>query len=130
MPFGNDTISGELIPRLIDELPVIAVMAVFAVGDTIIKDAAELKVKETNRIRAVVDEFKKCGIDIEETDDGMIIHGGKSIHGADFKTYGDHRMAMSLIILAQMAKGESTLDNEKCVDVSYPAFINDFYSLA
>ena len=124
------TISGELIPRLIDELPVIAVMAVFAVGDTIIKDAAELKVKETNRIRAVVDEFKKCGIDIEETDDGMIIHGGKSIHGADFKTYGDHRMAMSLIILAQMAKGESTLDNEKCVDVSYPACIHDFYSLA
>ena len=123
------TISGELIPRLIDELPVIAVMALFAEGDTVIKDASELKVKETNRIRAVVDEFRKCGADIEETDDGMIIHGGKKLHGADFKTYGDHRMAMSLIILAQMTDGECTLDDEKCVEVSYPEFVKDFYSL-
>ena len=90
------TVGGDIIPRLIDELPIIAVAAVFADGQTVIKDAQELKVKETNRIRAVVDEFNKCGIDITETDDGMIINGGKSIHGADFKTYGDHRMAMSL----------------------------------
>ena len=92
------TVGGDIIPRLIDELPIIAVAAVFADGQTVIKDAQELKVKETNRIRAVVDEFNKCGIDITETDDGMIINGGKSIHGADFKTYGDHRMAMSLKI--------------------------------
>lgn len=85
------TVGGDIIPRLIDELPIIAVAAVFADGQTVIKDAQELKVKETNRIRAVVDEFNKCGIDITETDDGMIINGGKSIHGADFKTYGDHR---------------------------------------
>lgn len=122
-------IGGDIIPRLIDELPVIAVAAVFANGTTVIRDAAELKVKETNRIRAVVDEFKKCGIDIEETDDGMIIHGGKKIHGADFATYGDHRMAMSLTILAQLAEGDSTLDNAGCVDVSYPTFFNDFYGL-
>ena len=123
------TIGGDIIPRLIDELPIIAVAAVFAEGQTVIKDAQELKVKETNRIRAVVDEFTKCGIDITETDDGMIIDGGKSIHGADFKTYGDHRMAMSLTVLAQLADGVSTLDDETCARVSYPTFFDDFYSL-
>lgn len=123
-------IGGAIIPRLIDELPVIAAAAVFAEGTTIIKDAQELKVKETNRIRAVVDEFRKCGVDIEETDDGMTIHGGKPIYGANFKTYGDHRMAMSLAILAQLADGNSALDDSKCVDVSYPTFFEDFYGLS
>lgn len=123
------TVGGDIIPRLIDELPIIAVAAVFADGQTVIKDAQELKVKETNRIRAVVDEFNKCGIDITETDDGMIINGGKSIHGADFKTYGDHRMAMSLTVLAQLANGESTLDDSDCACVSYPTFFDDFYKL-
>ncbi len=123
------TIGGDIIPRLIDELPIIAVAAVFAEGTTVIKDAQELKVKETNRIRAVVDEFKKCGVDITETDDGMIINGGKSVHGADFKTYGDHRMAMSLTVLSQLADGVSTLDDEACARVSYPSFFDDFYSL-
>lgn len=122
-------IGGDIIPRLIDELPVIAVAAAFAEGQTVIRDAQELKVKETNRIRAVVDEFMKCGIDITETDDGMIINGGKAINGADFKTYGDHRMAMSLAILAQLAEGESTLDDAECVAVSYPTFFEDFYGL-
>lgn len=122
-------IGGDIIPRLIDELPVIAVAAVFAEGTTVIRDAQELKVKETNRIRAVVDEFKKCGIDIIETDDGMIINGGKPIKGADFKTYGDHRMAMSLSILAQLAEGDSTLDDSECVAVSYPKYFEDFYGL-
>lgn len=122
-------ICGDIIPRLIDELPIIATAAVFADGKTVIRDAQELKVKETNRIRAVVDEFKKAGIDITETDDGMIINGGKPIHGADFVTYGDHRMAMSLAILAQLAEGNSTLDDAKCVDVSYPSFFDDFYGL-
>ena len=123
------TVGGDIIPRLIDELPIITVAAVFADGQTVIKDAQELKVKETNRIRAVVDEFNKCGIDITETDDGMIINGGKSIHGADFKTYGDHRMAMSLTVLAQLADGESTLDDSDCACVSYPTFFDDFYKL-
>lgn len=122
-------IGGELIPRLIDELPVIAVAALFADGETVIKDAQELKVKETDRIHAVVNEFSKCGADIEETDDGMIIRGGRTLHGADFCTYGDHRMAMSLTVLAQLLDGESTLDDEKCVEISYPRFFEDFYSL-
>ncbi|MGN0106220.1 MAG: 3-phosphoshikimate 1-carboxyvinyltransferase [Hominilimicola sp.] len=126
---SGTTIGGDIIPRLIDELPVIAVAAVFAEGETVIKDAQELKVKETNRILAVVDEFAKCGIDITETDDGMIINGGKPIHGADFKTYGDHRMAMSLTVLAQLADGESTLDDSGCACVSYPTFFDDFYKL-
>lgn len=123
-------IGGDIIPRLIDELPIIAVCAVFANGKTVIRDAEELKVKETNRIRAVIDEFRKCDVDISETDDGMIINGGKNIHGAKFKTYGDHRMAMSLTVLAQLADGESTLDDEKCACVSYPTFFDDFYNLS
>ena len=122
-------IGGALIPRLIDELPVIAAAAVFANGKTVIRDAQELKIKETNRIRAVVDEFKKAGVDITETDDGMIINGGRTIHGADFATYGDHRMAMSLAILTQLDECGSTLDDASCVDVSYPGFFDDFYGL-
>lgn len=125
---GTD-IGGSIIPRLIDELPVIAVAAAFAKGTTVIRDAGELKVKETNRIRAVVDEFRKCGIDITETDDGMIINGGKPIHGADFAAYGDHRMAMSLTVLAQLADGISSIDDAECVNVSYPQFFTDFYRL-
>jgi 3-phosphoshikimate 1-carboxyvinyltransferase len=122
-------ISGEIIPRLIDEIPIIAVAAVFADGETVIRDAQELKVKETNRIRAVVDELKKCGADITETEDGMIIRGGKKVHGGHFLAYGDHRMAMSLAVLAQKAEGESTIDNVSCIDISYPSFFDDLYSL-
>lgn len=122
-------VSGDIIPRLIDEIPIIAVAAAFANGKTLIKDAQELKVKETNRIRAVVDEFKKCGIDIAETDDGMIINGGNKIHSADFITYGDHRMAMSLAVLSQMSDDEFTIDDEECVAVSYPEFFEDLYKL-
>lgn len=122
-------VGGSDIPRLIDEIPAIAVAAVFAKGKTVIKDAQELKVKETNRIRAIVDEFTKCGIDITETLDGMVIHGGKPFHGANFASYGDHRMAMSLTVLAQLADGDSFLDNPECADVSYPSFYDDFYRL-
>ncbi|MBQ3124090.1 MAG: 3-phosphoshikimate 1-carboxyvinyltransferase [Clostridia bacterium] len=122
-------IGGAIIPRLIDELPVIATAALFAEGETVITDAQELKVKETDRIKAVTDEFAKCGADITPTDDGMVIVGKKPLKGADFKTYGDHRMAMSLTILAQLADGKSTLDDAECVSVSYPEFFEDFYGL-
>lgn len=124
------TIGGGIIPRLIDEIPIIAVAAVFAEGETVIRDAQELKVKETNRIRAVVDEFTKCGILITETDDGMIINGGGKIHSADFRTYGDHRMAMSLCVLAQAADGDFTIDDPDCVSVSYPQFFDDLYGIS
>lgn len=122
-------IGGAIIPRLIDELPVIAVASLFAEGTTVITDAQELKVKETDRIKAVTDELKKCGADIIPTDDGMIINGNKPLHGADFEVYGDHRMAMSLAIAAQLAEGPSTLSDISCVAVSYPDFFNDFYGL-
>lgn len=122
-------IGGAVIPRLIDELPVIAVASLFAEGTTVITDAQELKVKETDRIKAVTDELKKCGADIIPTDDGMIINGNKPLHGADFEVYGDHRMAMSLAIAAQLAEGPSTLSDISCVAVSYPDFFNDFYGL-
>lgn len=126
---NGTTIEGDIIPRLIDEIPIIAVAAAVANGQTVIKDAKELKVKETNRISAVVNEFKKCGIDIVETDDGMIINGGQPFIGADFKSYGDHRMAMCLTILAQLAQGDCTIDDPQCVDVSYPSFYDDIYKL-
>ncbi len=122
-------IDGAIIPRLIDELPVIAVMALAAEGETVIADAEELKVKETNRITAVCNELKKCGADITETDDGMIIYGGKKLTGGDFKSYGDHRMAMSLAVLAQLTDGECRIDDISCTNISYPKFFDDFYGL-
>lgn len=122
-------IEGEMIPRLIDELPIIAVAALFAEGTTVIRNAEELKVKESNRISAIVGELSKCGADITETADGMIIKGGKPIFGADFVTRGDHRMAMSLAVLAQLADGKSTIDDADCISVSYPNFLDNFYGL-
>ena len=122
-------IEGEMIPRLIDELPIIAVAALFAEGTTVIRNAEELKVKESNRISAIVGELSKCGADITETADGLIIKGGKPIFGADFVTRGDHRMAMSLAVLAQLADGKSTIDDADCISVSYPNFLDDFYGL-
>ena len=85
--------------------------------------------KETNRIAAVVTELLRCGVDITETDDGMIINGGKPITGAAFKSYNDHRMAMSMAILAQTADGDSSIDDENCVSISYPNFFDDLYKL-
>lgn len=128
-PLKGIRIDGAIIPRLIDELPVIAVMALAAEGETVIADAAELKVKETNRINAVCTELKKCGADITETDDGMIIRGGRRLTGADFAGYADHRMAMSLAVLAQMCDGKCTIDDVDCTKISYPQFFDDFYSL-
>lgn len=117
-------IGGAIIPRLIDELPVIAVAAAFAKGTTVIRDAAELKVKESNRIAAMVTELAKAGVDIEETADGMIIRGGQTVHGADFATYGDHRIAMSLAVLALAADGASRIADPEVVSISYPGFFD------
>lgn len=122
-------IGGEMIPRLIDEIPILAVLALFADGETVISDAAELRVKESDRIKAIVTELKRCGADITETEDGMVIRGGRALSGADFLCYNDHRMAMSLAVLAQLLDGSSTIDNEKCADISYPGFFDTLYSL-
>ena len=123
------TISGDIIPTLIDEIPIIAVMAATAEGTTIIKDAAELKVKETNRIETVVDNLKAMGCDITATDDGMIIHGGNPLHGATIHTLLDHRIAMAFSIAALIADDTTKILDSKCVDVSYPTFYDTFEDL-
>lgn len=122
-------IGGAIIPRLIDELPVIAVAAAFAEGKTVIRDAQELKVKESNRIASMVAELSKAGVDVEETDDGMIVRGGEKPHGASFETYKDHRIAMSLAILGLAAEGASRIDEPEVVAISYPDFFGTIEKL-
>jgi 3-phosphoshikimate 1-carboxyvinyltransferase len=117
-------IGGELIPRLIDEIPIIALLATQAEGTTIIRDAKELKVKETNRIDTVVNELKKLGADIEATEDGMIIHGKTKLKGNIVNSYGDHRIGMMLSIAACIAEGEMLLENAQAIAVSYPSFFD------
>ncbi|NKE04876.1 3-phosphoshikimate 1-carboxyvinyltransferase [Mesobacillus selenatarsenatis] len=122
-------IEGDLIPRLIDEIPVIALLATQAEGKTVIKDAGELKVKETNRIDTVVNELKKIGVDIEATEDGMIIQGQQSLDGGTVSAHGDHRIGMMLSIAALLCKRDVILEQSEAVAVSYPGFFDDLYSL-
>ncbi|KOP80634.1 3-phosphoshikimate 1-carboxyvinyltransferase [Lysinibacillus sp. FJAT-14745] len=119
---NGTTIEGDIIPRLIDEIPILALLATQANGKTIIKDAEELKVKETDRITAVVDELKKLGATIEATEDGMIIEGPTPLRGASLKTYGDHRIGMMGAVAALITDGAVTLDDAECIAVSYPSF--------
>ncbi len=123
------TIEGELIPTLIDELPMIAVMACFAKGTTIIKDAAELKVKESDRIAVMVDNLSRMGAHITATPDGMIIEGGDSLHGALIDSHLDHRIAMSFAVAALASEGETEILGADCVKISYPEFYNDLLKL-
>ncbi|WKA57226.1 3-phosphoshikimate 1-carboxyvinyltransferase [Planococcus shenhongbingii] len=122
-------IGGELIPRLIDEIPLIALIATQAHGTTIIKDAEELRVKETDRIAAVVAELSKMGADITATDDGMVINGPTALNGADMKTYGDHRLGMMAAVAALAAEGEVHIDDPDCIAVSFPNFVEQMNSL-
>lgn len=122
-------IGGEIIPKLIDEIPIIAVAAACAKGKTTIRDAQQLKVKETDRIEAITTELKKAGIDIEKTNDGMIINGGADIKGTSFSTYNDHRMAMSLAVLAMVAEGDSFIQNPEVVEISFPGYFEALKSL-
>lgn len=123
------TIGGELIPRLIDELPVAAVAAACAQGTTIIRDAQQLKVKESDRIAAVTTELRRAGVDVTATDDGMVIRGGRPVHGASFSTYHDHRMAMSMAVLALAAEGTSDIENPEVVNISFPGYFELLKSL-
>lgn len=123
------TIGGDMIPRLIDEIPVLAVAAAFADGETIIRDAQELKVKESNRIATMTAELSKTGADVQETEDGMIICGGKPLHGADFASYADHRVAMSMAVCALACEGNSSIDDPDCVAISYPTFFETLDAL-
>lgn len=123
-------IKGGVIPTLIDELPIISVLACFAKGRTIIKDAAELKVKESNRIDVCVNNLKSMGADVTATDDGMIINGGNELHGSVIDSKLDHRIAMSFAIAALMAKGTTSITNAECVNISYPGFYSDLKMLS
>lgn len=123
------TIEGDIIPKLIDEIPIIAVMAAFAKGTTIIKDAQELKVKESNRIDVMVDNLSSMGVEIEGTDDGMIIHGGRPLHGASIDSRSDHRIAMSFAIAGGLAQGDTEIIGAECVNISYPDFYDDLQKL-
>ncbi len=126
---GRFEISGKIIPTMIDELPIFAVVAATADCTTIIKDAAELKVKESNRIDAIVNNLKAMGVDVEATEDGMIINGGKPLHGADIECHADHRIAMSFAIAALAADGTTRILDDKCVGISYPTFFKDLNKL-
>ena len=115
-------IEGDIIPTLIDEIPMIAIMAAFADGQTVIRDAAELKVKETNRIDTVTAGLKAMGADIKPTDDGMIIEGTGHLNGASIQSYLDHRIAMAFSVAGLASDGETQIVDSQCVDVSYPEF--------
>ncbi|WP_420808749.1 3-phosphoshikimate 1-carboxyvinyltransferase [Bacillus salacetis] len=123
-------ISGDLIPALIDEIPVIALLASQAEGRTVIKDAEELKVKETNRIDAIVSQLRILGADIESTDDGMVINGPAALHGGTVDSLGDHRIGMTLAVAALLSKQEVLLKNAGAVNISYPSFYSDLHSLS
>lgn len=122
-------IEGGMIPTLIDELPVIAVMAAFAEGTTIIRDAQELKVKESNRLDIIVHHLKEMGADVTPAPDGMIIRGGKPLTGAVLDSHMDHRIAMSFAIAAMAGNGETEILNSDCVSISYPDFYADLRRL-
>ena len=115
-------LSGDIIPRIIDEIPVLALAACFARGTTVIRDAGELRVKESDRISATVDGLRRLGASIEETDDGMIIKGGARLRGAACEGFGDHRIAMTMGIAGLVADGETTVVGAEAASVSYPEF--------
>ena len=123
-------IDGELIPRLIDELPIIALLATQANGQTVIADAEELRVKETDRIQVVADSLNAMGANVVQTEDGMIITGPTPLHGADLETFGDHRIGMMAAIAALLVSdGNVVLDRAEAINTSYPSFFEDLETL-
>ena len=123
-PLKACEISGEIIPRLIDEIPVLAVAANFAKGTTVIKDAAELRVKESDRLAVMATELGKMGANISELEDGLEIKGGNQLQGAEVDSFTDHRIAMSLAIAALNAKGKTTINRAEAASISYPNFVS------
>ena len=123
-------IGGDIVPNIIDEIPIIAVAAALADGTTVIKDAAELRVKESDRISAVAENLKRMGADIKETSDGMEINGGGQLQGAELKSFGDHRIAMAFAVAGLFASGQTIITNAECVAISYPNFEEHLKKLA
>lgn len=116
------TIGGEMIPRVIDELPLLALAATKAEGETIIKDAQELRVKETDRIRALSINLSRMGVEVEEREDGLIIQGSCQLKGAKVDSFGDHRMAMALVMAGLIARGKTVVSDTDCIKTSFPEF--------
>ena len=129
-PLTGTVIEGAVIPSLIDEIPILAVMAAFAEGTTVIRDAAELKVKETNRIQTVTENLLAMGAEIIPTEDGMIIHGTGALKGTQIQSHLDHRIAMAFSVAALAAEGTTTILDSQCVDVSYPGFFAQLMNLS
>ena len=123
------TIGGAMIPRMIDEIPVFAIAALFAEGETVVKDAQELKVKESNRIRTMAEELGKLGAVIRETEDGMVIPGGQSLIGGVTESHADHRVAMSMAVAGLMAADETEIVGAECAAVSFPGFFEQLARL-
>jgi 3-phosphoshikimate 1-carboxyvinyltransferase len=122
-------IKEEMVPFLIDELPLIAVVASQVQGKTVVSGAKELRVKETDRIKAIVSELKKMGVDIEEREDGFVVEGPCKLKGAVCESYNDHRIAMSLAVAALLAEGRTVIKNSECIDISFPGFKNTLQNL-
>lgn len=123
-------IEGSLIPALIDEIPILALAACFAEGETVIRDAAELKVKESNRLKVMTEGLSAMGAQVQETEDGMIIQGGAPLHGAVIDSRLDHRIAMTFAVAGLCADGETEIQGAECVNISYPQFYEDLNRLA
>jgi 3-phosphoshikimate 1-carboxyvinyltransferase len=121
-PLRGVEVAGDLVPRLIDEVPILAVAAACATGRTVIRDAAELRVKESDRIAAVAQELRKLGAEVEERQDGLVIEGGRGLRGAACASHGDHRIAMSLAVAGLVARGETRVADVACIDTSFPEF--------
>ena len=128
-PLHGIEIGGALIPRSIDELPVLAAAAAVAEGRTVIRDAAVLKVKDSNPIRTMAEGLSRLGAKVEETEDGLIIDGGAALHGGAVESYSDHRIAMSFAILSLVTDGEVRISDPDCVNISAPTFYEDLKSL-
>jgi 3-phosphoshikimate 1-carboxyvinyltransferase len=120
--FKNITIPPELIPNIIDEIPILSILATAGQGVLEVRNARELRVKESDRIRAIVENLRNVGVQIEELEDGFILEGPQSLKGGRVTTYGDHRIAMSFAVANLAAEGEILLDDPQCVDVSFPQF--------
>jgi 3-phosphoshikimate 1-carboxyvinyltransferase len=116
-------IAGDVVPRAIDEFPVISVAAACAEGRTVIRDAHELRVKETDRIAAMAANLRKAGVPIEETTDGMIIDGVERLSGCPAQSFGDHRIAMSMLVAGLAASGDVSVDDTDCIATSFPTFL-------
>jgi len=123
------TVRPEEVPSLIDEIPILAVVMALSEGRSEVRGAGELRVKESDRIRAVVENLRVMGADVEELEDGFLIEGKEELRGASIRTWGDHRIAMAFAVAAMVAKGTTFLDRPECVSVSYPGFFKDLESV-